>query len=114
MGTNLSLLQKPGKGRRRLGWQMPETTATETTASARDSDTPNKVPPTLNSQRPQSSQKPSQDQYMSQSKSHKQWEAEMKTLNAKYNLDCFSDSKLDLESDDGEQYKYEHGYETLI
>ena len=38
----------------------------------------------------------------------------MEKLNAKYNLDCFSYSELDLESDEGEQYKYEHGYETLI
>ena len=30
------------------------------------------------------------------------------------NLYCFSDSKLDSESDEGEQYKYEHGYEILI
>ena len=38
----------------------------------------------------------------------------MERPNSKYNLDCFSDSKLDLESDGGEQYQYEHGYETLI
>ena len=38
----------------------------------------------------------------------------MERLNTKYNLDCFSDSELDLESDEGEEYKYEHGYETLI
>ena len=38
----------------------------------------------------------------------------MERLNAKYNLDCFSDSELDSESDEGEQYKYKHGYETLI
>ena len=31
-----------------------------------------------------------------------------------YNLDCFSDSELDSESDEGKQYHYEHGYETLI
>ena len=30
------------------------------------------------------------------------------------NLDYFSDSELNSESDEGEQYKYEHGYETLI
>ena len=71
-------------------------------------------PQTLNYQRPQNSQKHSQDQYPSQSKICKQWEAEMERLNAKYNLDCFSDSELNLESDEGEQYKYEHGYETLI
>ena len=38
----------------------------------------------------------------------------MERLNAKYNLDCFSDSELNAESDEGEQYKYEHGYETII
>ena len=47
---------------------------------------------------------------LSQSKICKQWEVEMERLNAKYNLDCFCDSELDLESDEGEQYKYEHGY----
>ena len=31
-----------------------------------------------------------------------------------YNLDCYSDSELDSESDEEEQYCYEHGYETLI
>ena len=40
-----------------------------------------------------------------------QWEAEMARLNSKYNLDCFSDSELDSESDEGEQYHYEHSYE---
>ena len=69
---------------------------------------------TLIYQRPQNSQKPNQDEYLSQSKIHKQWEADMERLNAKYNLDCFSDSELDSKSDEGEQYKYEHGYETLI
>ena len=54
------------------------------------------------------------DKYPSQTQIHQQWEAEMERLNTKYNLDCFSDSKLDLESDEGEEYKYEHGYETLI
>ena len=42
------------------------------------------------------------------------WEAEMERLNSKYSLNCFSDSELDSESDEGEQYCYEHGYETLI
>ena len=45
---------------------------------------------------------------------HEQWEAEMEKLNAKYNLDCFSEYELNFESDEGKQYKYEHGYETLI
>ena len=43
-----------------------------------------------------------------------QWETEMERLNSKYNLDCSSDSKLDSESDKGEQYHYEHGYTTLV
>ena len=77
-----------------------------------------KCPQTLSYQRPQSFQKLDQETsdgwYLSQSKICKQWEAEMERLNAKYNLDCFSDSELDSESDEGEQYKYEHGYETLI
>ena len=34
----------------------------------------------------------------------------MEWLNEKYGLDYFSDS----ESDEGENYQYEHKYETLI
>ena len=51
---------------------------------------------------------------LSLSKTKQQWEVEMERLNSKYNLDCFSDSKLDSESDEGEQYEYKHGYKTLI
>ena len=47
-------------------------------------------------------------------KAKQQWEEEMERLNSKYNLDCYSDLELDSESDKGEQYCYEHGYETLI
>ena len=47
-------------------------------------------------------------------KMKQQWEADMERLNSKYNLDCFSDSELDSESNEGEQYQYEHRYETLI
>ena len=47
-------------------------------------------------------------------KAKQQWEEEMERLNSKYNLECYSDSELGLESDEGEQYHYEHGYETLI
>ena len=43
-----------------------------------------------------------------------QLEIEMERLNSKYNLDCFSDLELDSESNEGEQYRYEHGYETLV
>ena len=75
-------------------------------------------PQTLSYQRPQNSQKLNQetlsDHYLSQSKICKQWEVEMERLDAKYNLNCFSDSELDSESNEGEQYRYKHGYETLI
>ena len=47
-------------------------------------------------------------------KAKKQWEEEMERLYSKYNLNCYSNSELDSESDKGEQYHYEHGYETLI
>ena len=39
---------------------------------------------------------------LSLTKIRQQWEAEMERLNTKYNLDCFLDSKLDSESDEGE------------
>ena len=55
-----------------------------------------------------------QTQKQTKTKSQQLWEAEMERLNDKYNLDCFSDSELDSESDEGEEYRYEHGYETLI
>ena len=51
---------------------------------------------------------------LSMTKMKQQWEEEMERLNTKYNLDCFSDSELDSESDECEQYQYEHGYEMLI
>ena len=51
---------------------------------------------------------------LSMTKMRQQWEEEMERLNTKYNLGCFSDSELDSESDEGEQYQYEHGYEMLI
>ena len=77
-----------------------------------------RCPQTLSYQRPQSFQKLNQEmsdgQYLSQSKIHKQWEAEMERLNTKYILDCFSDCELNSESNKGEQYKYGHRYETLI
>ena len=75
-------------------------------------------PQTLSYQKPQRFQKFDQNTpngwYPSQLKLCKQWEAELEKLNVRYNLDCFSDSELDSESDEGEQYKYDHGYETLI
>ena len=51
---------------------------------------------------------------LSLTKTRQQWEEEMGRLNTKYNHDCFLDSELDSESDEGEQYQYEHRYETLI
>ena len=51
---------------------------------------------------------------LNMTKAKQQCEEEMDRLNSKYNLDCYSDSELDSESDEGEQYCYEHGYETLI
>ena len=51
---------------------------------------------------------------LSPSKTKQQWEAEMERWNSKYNLDCFSDSELDSESNKEEKYQYEHGYKTLI
>ena len=72
-----------------------------------------RCPETFNYQKPQTLQKPN-DRYSSQTKIQEQWEAEMERRNTKCNLDCFSDFELDSESDEGEEYKYEHGYETLI
>ena len=34
----------------------------------------------------------------------------MERINEKYNLDPFSSSDLDSESDEGEDYRYEHKY----
>ena len=42
-GTKLPLLQESRKGRRRLGWQLPETTTTENTTSARNSNAPSNM-----------------------------------------------------------------------
>ena len=38
----------------------------------------------------------------------------MERLNDKYGLNYFSDSELDSKSDKGEEYRYEHKYNTLI
>ena len=49
-------------------------------------------------------------------KAKQQWEAEMERLNSKYNLDCFSDSELDSESDKGNSIPMsmvmKHSYEN--
>ena len=77
-----------------------------------------RCPQTPNHQNPPNPQKSNQEtqinKYPSQTKIHEQCEAEMERLNTKCNLDCFSDSELDLESVEGEEYQYEHGYEMLI
>ena len=52
------------------------------------------------------------DRYSSQLKFCREWEEKMDRLNDKYGLNCFSDSKLDSESDEGEECRYEHKYET--
>ena len=46
------------------------------------------------------------DRYSNQLKLHRQWEEEMERLNKKYRLNCFLDSELDSESDEGEEYNY--------
>ena len=51
---------------------------------------------------------------LNKTKPKQQWEAEMERLSEKYNLNCFLSSELNSESDEGEQYCYEHGYETLM
>ena len=55
-----------------------------------------------------------QTQKPAKTKSRQLWEVEMERLNDKYNLDCVLDSELDSESDEGEEYHYKHGYDTLI
>ena len=54
------------------------------------------------------------DRYLEQMRLCREWEEEMARLNGKYGLDCSSASELDSESDKGEDYRYEHKYETLM
>ena len=54
------------------------------------------------------------DHYTEQIHLRREWEEKMEQLNEKYGLDCFSDLELDSESDEGENYQYEHTYEMLI
>ena len=56
-------------------------------------------------QKPLPKQQAKRTDTLSLTKMRQQWEAEMERLNTKYNLDCFSDSKVDSESDEGEQYQ---------
>ena len=54
------------------------------------------------------------DKYVEQIHLRRELEKKMQRLNEKYNLDCFSSSELDSESDEGEDYRFQHHYETLI
>ena len=54
------------------------------------------------------------DRYAKQICLRREWEEKMEKLNEKYGLDCFSNSELDSKSDEGENYRYEHKYETVI
>ena len=108
MGTRLPFLQNSGQGR--LAWQTSKSATAENITPAKSAKPKARCP--LNLQKPD--QEAPIDKYPTQTKIHQQWEAEMERLNTKYNSDCFSDPELDSESDDREQYHYEHGYETLI
>ena len=108
MGTRLSFLQKSGQGR--LEWQTSKSATTENITPAKSAKAQARCP--LNLQKPDP--EAPIDKHPSQTKIHQQWETEMERLNTIYNLDCFSNSELDSESDEGEQYYYEYGYETLI
>ena len=108
MATRLPFLQKSGQGR--LGWQTSKSATAETSPQPKVQRPQARCP--LNLQKPD--QEAPIDKYPSQTKTWQQWEAEMERLNTEYNLDCFSDSELDSESNEGEQYHYKHEYETLI
>ena len=44
------------------------------------------------------------DRYAQQIHLRREWEEKMEKLNKKYGLDCFSDSNLDSELDEGKNY----------
>ena len=54
------------------------------------------------------------DRYAEQIHLRREWEEKIEKLNKKYGLDYFSDSELDSESDEGENYRCEHIYKTFI
>ena len=54
------------------------------------------------------------DHYVEQIQLRRELEEKMEHLKEKYRLDCFSDSELNSESDEGENYRCKHKYETLI
>ena len=70
-------------------------------------------PQTKNYQKPQSFQHSWSetfdvpDIYSNQFNFHREWEEKMDRINDKYDLNCFSDSELNSESDEGEEYRYE-------
>ena len=71
-------------------------------------------PQTQNLQCPWSQPFDVPDRYSEQIRLHREWEEKMERHNEKYGLDSLSDSELDSKSDEGEDYRYEHKYETLI
>ena len=54
------------------------------------------------------------DQYAEQIHLRREQEEKIEWLNEKYGLDYLSDSELDSELDEGENYWYKHKYETLL
>ena len=63
-----------------------------------------KMPPQPKMQKPQARRPKTlnlTDRFPSQAKIKQQWEAEMKRLNSKYNVDFFSDSELNSGSNEG-------------
>ena len=54
------------------------------------------------------------DRYAEQIHLRREWKEKMERLNEKYGLDYFSDSELDSELDEGENYRYVHKYKTFI
>ena len=109
MGTKLSLMQKSGK-ENQYGKHQSQLHKVPPPQEIQRPQA--RCPQALNYQKSQGTQKSTHEtqngKYPTQTK--RQWEAEMERLNSKYNLDCFSDFKLDSESDEGEQYQYEHEY----
>ena len=47
-------------------------------------------------------------------KLRREWEEKIERLNEKYNLDCFSSSELNSETNSDSDYWYDDKYETLI
>ena len=52
------------------------------------------------------------DKYVEQIPLRRECEKKMERLTEEYNLNCFLSSQLDSESDEGEDYKFQHQYET--